>query len=135
MIEICKQNAKYGKKFAKFLPQIIKNLKNLLLSGYAPEYDISGIKDPFLQVKVLELLRYIGQKNWDASDDMNDLLAQIATNTEGNKNTGNTILYESVRTIMNIEASAGLRVLAINILGRFLSNRENNVRYVALKSM
>ena len=84
---------------------------------------------------MLELLRYIGHKNPEASDEMNDLLAQIATNTESNKNTGNTILYECVRTIMNIEASQGLRVLAINILGRFLMNRENNVRYVALKSM
>lgn len=31
----------------------------------------------------------------DASDEMNDILAQVATNTEGTKNTGNSILYES----------------------------------------
>jgi AP-1 complex subunit gamma-1 len=33
---------------------------------------------------------------------------------------------------MQIEASQGLRVLGINILGKFLANKENNVRYVAL---
>jgi AP-1 complex subunit gamma-1 len=27
---------------------LVKVLKNLLLSGYAPEHDISGITDPFL---------------------------------------------------------------------------------------
>jgi len=48
------------------------------------------------------------------------------------KNTGNSVLAECVRTIMMIEASQGLRVLAINILGRFLANKENNVRFVAL---
>jgi AP-1 complex subunit gamma-1 len=34
---------------------------------------------------------------------------------------------------MRIEASKGLRVLGINILGRFLMNKENNVWYVALQ--
>lgn len=29
---------------------------------------------------------------------------------------------------MGVEANSGLRVLAINILGRFLSNRDNNIR-------
>ena len=67
----------------------------------------------------------------DASDEMNDILAQVATNTEGTKNTGNSILYECVLTIMSIEAESGLRVLGINILGRFLQSRDNNIRYVA----
>ena len=66
---------------------------------------------------------------------MSDVLAQIATNTETSKNTGNSVLAECVRTIMKIEASQGLRVLAINILGRFLANKENNVRFVALQEL
>lgn len=57
---------------------------------------------------------------------------QVATNTEGNKNAGNAILYECVQSIMGIEAIGGLRVLAINILGRFLANRDNNIRYVGV---
>ena len=36
---------------------------------------------------------------------------------------------------MKIEASQGLRVLGINILGKFLANKENNVRYVALQQL
>jgi len=85
-----------------------------------------------MQVKILQVLRILGAKNSKASDEMSDILAQIATNTETSKNPGNSVLSECVRTIMGIQASQGLRVLGINILGRFLTNKENNVRYVAL---
>jgi AP-1 complex subunit gamma-1 len=66
---------------------------------------------------------------------MNDILAQVATNTETNRNAGNAILYECVKTVMMIESETGLKILAINILGRFLLNRDNNIRYVALNSL
>jgi AP-1 complex subunit gamma-1 len=90
------------------------------MSGYAPEYEIGGVKDPFLQCKILELLGRLGAGNSDASDEMSDVLAQVATNTESTKQPGISVLAECVRTIMAIEASGGLRVLGINILGKFL---------------
>nr|KAJ0202536.1 hypothetical protein LSAT_V11C500292720 [Lactuca sativa] len=87
-----------------------------------------SIANPFLHIRLLRLLRVLGHGDADASDSMNDILAQVATKTESNKNAGNAILYECVETIMSIEDSSGLHVLAINILGRFLSNRDNNIR-------
>ena len=37
-------------------------------------------------------------------------------------------------TVLEIEADSGLRVMAINILGKFLSNRDNNIRYVTTRA-
>jgi AP-1 complex subunit gamma-1 len=121
--------------FLELVPTLVKMLRNLLGSGYAPEHDVSGISDPFLQVQLLTLLRLLGCNNVKASEEMNDVLAQVATNTESAKNAGNAILYECVLTIMGIESEDGLRVLAVNILGRFLLNRDNNIRYVALNTL
>ena len=72
---------------------------------------------------MLRLLRVLGKGDADASDQMSDILAQVATNTEGARNAGNAILYECVQTIMGVESVGGLRTLAVNILGRFLANR------------
>ena len=32
------------------MPQLVRILKNLIMAGYSPEHDVSGVSDPFLQV-------------------------------------------------------------------------------------
>ncbi|KAK4250737.1 adaptin N terminal region-domain-containing protein [Corynascus novoguineensis] len=122
-------------KFKQFVPVLVRTLKGLASSGYAPEHDVTGITDPFLQVKILRLLRVLARGDAQVTEQINDILAQVATNTDSSKNVGNSILYEAVRTILDIEADAGLRVLGVNILGKFLTNKDNNIRYVALNTL
>jgi hypothetical protein len=78
---------------------------------------------------------HAGAGNAAASDAMTDILAQVAAGVEGGRNGGWAILYEAVATIMGIETVGGLRVMAVNILGRFLAARDNNIRYVALNTL
>ncbi|XP_033044418.1 AP-1 complex subunit gamma-like 2 isoform X11 [Trachypithecus francoisi] len=126
------------------VPQLVQILRTLVTTGYSTEHSISGVSDPFLQdqetcggeeVQILRLLRILGRNHEESSETMNDLLAQVATNTDTSRNAGNAVLFETVLTIMDIHSAAGLRVLAVNILGRFLLNSDRNIRYVALTSL
>uniref|UniRef100_A0A674MP63 AP-1 complex subunit gamma n=1 Tax=Takifugu rubripes TaxID=31033 RepID=A0A674MP63_TAKRU len=133
--QLCGQSPEALKRFRKAVPDLIQIMKSLIVSGYSPEHDVSGVSDPFLQVRILRLLRILGHNHEAASDTMNDLLAQVATNTDSTKTVGNAVLYETVLTILDIKSESGLRVLAVNILGRFLLNNDRNIRYIAMTSL
>ncbi|XP_012690727.2 AP-1 complex subunit gamma-like 2 isoform X2 [Clupea harengus] len=133
--ELCERNLDTLDQCRKAVPELVQIMKGLVMSGYSPEHNVAGISDPFLQVRILRLLRILGRNNDTASDAMNDLLAQVATNTDSSKTAGSAVLYETVLTIMDIKSESGLRVLAVNILGRFLLNNDRNIRYVSMTSL
>ena len=134
-LQLCRMDPAHRAKFRAHVPTLVRILKSLIHSGYSAEHDVNGHADPFLQVKLLRLLATLGAGDADASDAMSDVLANVASNTDGSKNAGNAILYEAVNAIVGVESIGGLRVLAVNILGRFLANKDNNVRYVALNTL
>ena len=124
------------RRFRARVPDLVKILRALLHGAYSAEHDVGGQHDPFLQVKLLRLLRTLGKGDAEASDAMSDALANVASNeSRSSKNAGAAVLYEAVRCAVGVESVGGLRVLAVNVLGRFLADKDNNVRYVALNAL
>ncbi|CAH2033751.1 unnamed protein product, partial [Thlaspi arvense] len=76
--ELCTINDEALEYFRKKCTEgLIKTLRDITNSSYQPEYDVAGITDPFLHIRLLKLLRVLGHGDADASDLMTDILAQV----------------------------------------------------------
>ncbi|KAJ2860352.1 clathrin associated protein complex large subunit [Coemansia aciculifera] len=135
LAEMCNHTQEALDEGRRLVPVIVNQLRALLGSGSSPEHDVGGISNPFLQVAILRLLRVVARGSQHAADELNDVLTLVATQTDSSKNVGTAILYECAVTALAIPSEQALRVMAINMLGKFLGNRDNNVRYVALATL
>lgn len=61
----------------KCTKSLVRALKDVVNSPHAPEYDVSGISDPFLHIRLLRVLRVLGHGDTNASEYMSDTLAQV----------------------------------------------------------
>lgn len=122
----------------KTIPRIVGHLKRVNTSGYMPDYDVSGTTDPFLQVNLLSTLRVLAmdpQCPAEYLEQINDILTQVASNLDSGKNAAHAILYECIKTVFAIQSDQSLKILGVNLLGKFLSTKDNNTRYVALDTL
>jgi hypothetical protein len=84
--------------------------------------------DPYMQVKSLKALALLG----NPSDELDAVLQTIVSSTVARKNTGRSILYQSVEAVVALSHKTSLRALAFNQVGRLLVGRDPNVLYSAL---
>lgn len=121
----------------QLVPKLLSHIKLLITTGYSPEYDVKGIPDPFLFVALIKNLRIILQNDSDSQnlELLNDLLTQVCAKFENTKGAGYAVLYETVKTIFSINSDSSLKVLGINILSKFLTQKDNNTKYVALDTL
>lgn len=120
------------------IPKLVEHLKRASTSGYMPDYDVMGITDPFLQVSLIQTIRVLAVDPSCPSsylESVNDILTQVASNIENGKNSAHAILYECIKAIFAIQSDQSLKILGVNLLGKFLSTKDNNTRYVALDTL
>ncbi|KAH3902550.1 AP-1 complex subunit gamma SCDLUD_000129 [Saccharomycodes ludwigii] len=125
------------RNFTPLIPELMEILKTCHTNSFEPEYDVNGVSDPFLQVALLQTLTLLFSSNLDVDvlkNDLQYLLTNIATTNETN-NRGFSVQYETVKTIFILDLDPSLRVLGVNILGKFLNSKDSNNKYVALNTL
>ncbi|KAF8531803.1 adaptin N terminal region-domain-containing protein [Trichophaea hybrida] len=118
-------------------------LKRLVVDNeYTQDYIYYKVPCPWIQVKLLRLLQY-----YPPSDDVNiqnmirESLQQIldtASDTPKNvqqNNAQNAVLFEAINLAIHLDSETGLMTQIAVRLGRFITSRETNVRYLGLEAM
>ena len=135
VLEMINKNPAIIEKIKKYHSMFVKYEKSLLSVSYSPEFDVNGITDPFLQAKILEIMQYTAKDDKELIDELADLFVSVQSITEASKQTGYALQYEIIKAINNLNASSGMKSLSNNILGKFLSSNDYNLKYIALNTL
>lgn len=132
--------------FSFIVPKLFHQLSSLNIKNYESNYDVQGVRDPFLQCEIILTLKYLfklskmsttNHSNSILNDHYNkfmDLLTQLINNSSLNlnKNPNNAILYEITMTIFELDMNQSLRLLGVNILANFLKPYNDNTSNTAV---
>jgi AP-1 complex subunit gamma-1 len=109
----------------------------LIAQEHHAEYEIGGVQDPFLQVAILKFLRTLRRHSNSFDKQLAETLvichdtvcSRISTNL---KNGANAILFECFQCFMLLEPTPQLREMVANVLGKFISVKDANSKYLSL---
>lgn len=121
----------------------IVRLSSLVVHKACPrDYMYYNVPCPWLQVKLLRILQQLGPLD-DANlmEKLNDTLRRILSRPIPGKGAKNNAMYAVLIETVNLVISQGkrsepkLKEMAIQLLARFISVSEPNIRYIGLDSM
>lgn len=118
-------------------------LKRILVDGdYTNDYLYYKVPCPWIQVKLLRLLQYFApSEDSHVREMIRESLQKILNIAmESNKNVQqnnaqNAVLFEAINLIIHLDTEHALMKQISSRLGRFITSRETNVRYLGLEAM
>ncbi|KAI8331004.1 adaptin N terminal region-domain-containing protein [Chlamydoabsidia padenii] len=129
----------YGACYGK----AVNRLKRILVDrDYSLDYIYYKVPTPWLQVKCLRLLQYYPPPDDPKlRSDISELLQIILTNSQDapknvqHSNAQNAVLFEAINLAIHLDSNSTICAQAAALLGRFISSKETNVRYLGLDTM
>ncbi|TRX94730.1 hypothetical protein FHL15_004502 [Xylaria flabelliformis] len=118
-------------------------LKRMLVDGdFTNDYLYYKVPCPWIQVKLLRLLQYFSpSEDSHVREMIRESLQKILNLAmESNKNVQqnnaqNAVLFEAINLIIHLDTEHALMKQISSRLGRFITSRETNVRYLGLEAM
>ncbi|RHZ80311.1 hypothetical protein Glove_137g77 [Diversispora epigaea] len=109
---------------------------------YSPDYVYYKVPIPWLQVKLLRLLQYYpASEDRDTRNNLHNVLQTILNNSQDTQknvqhnNAQNAVLFEAINLAIHLDTESQIVNQAAILLGRFITAKETNVRYLGLETM
>eukprot|EP00471_Norrisiella_sphaerica_P007118 CAMPEP_0184491266 /NCGR_PEP_ID=MMETSP0113_2-20130426/19974_1 /TAXON_ID=91329 /ORGANISM="Norrisiella sphaerica, Strain BC52" /LENGTH=1192 /DNA_ID=CAMNT_0026875551 /DNA_START=119 /DNA_END=3697 /DNA_ORIENTATION=- len=126
------ENPAAHKDLTKTLCVILKQVTEHCLSR---DYDYHRIPAPWIQLKLLRILGYLGDGNKEASELIYPVLKEVMKRADIGINVGYAIVYECVRTAISIFPNRLLLTEAASSISRFLTSNNHNLKYLGINAL
>ncbi|KAL1200907.1 AP-2 complex subunit alpha-2 [Cardamine amara subsp. amara] len=128
--------------YSSCLPKCVKTLERLARNQDVPqEYTYYGIPSPWLQVKTMRALQYFPTiEDPSTRRSLFEVLQRILMGTDvvknvNKNNASHAVLFEALSLVMHLNAEKEMMSQCVALLGKFISVREPNIRYLGLENM
>ncbi|KAI9499694.1 adaptin N terminal region-domain-containing protein [Zychaea mexicana] len=130
-------------EYAGCYEKAVHRLRRILIDrDYSLDYIYYKVPTPWLQVKCLRLLQYYPPpEDVKLRSDISELLQIILANSQDapknvqHSNAQNAVLFEAINLAIHLDSNSTICAQAAQLLGRFISSKETNVRYLGLETM
>eukprot|EP00656_Telonema_subtile_P051160 TRINITY_DN6821_c0_g1_i1.p1 TRINITY_DN6821_c0_g1~~TRINITY_DN6821_c0_g1_i1.p1 ORF type:complete len:704 (+),score=253.92 TRINITY_DN6821_c0_g1_i1:193-2304(+) len=128
--------------FEEIVPRAVKLMVQIVINrDFAPDYVYANVPCPWLQVKTLQILQlFPAPTEVQVVTRLTDVLTRILGETHPVKNvnrnnTTHAILFEAIKLIIELNFNPELLSQAAGMLGRFVSMKDSNFKYLGLEAM
>ncbi|WIA23805.1 hypothetical protein OEZ85_013480 [Tetradesmus obliquus] len=123
--------------FRQLIPSLTSILKQVVEHRLPKAYDYHRFPAPFIQIKLLKLLRLLGAGDKAASDNMSAVVAATLRRAAagGSHTIGHAIVYEAVRTVTDIYPNPQLLAAAAEAVAGLIKSSSHNLKYCGLTAL
>ena len=121
--------------FKDLVPSLVSILKQIGEHRLPTDFDYHRVPAPWMQLKLVRLLGVLGRNDAATSSGMYEILNDTMKKADIGINAGYAIVYECIRTIVQIYPNATLLDSAGEAISRFIQSRAHNLKYLGVTGL